>query len=124
MRFTTSLAGLLSALTVLPNVARSQTLNFIWVRSLAQEPIQVLVSAFDTGFGDTDWFTLPDNYDDLATSLWLRTGWELIAFRDQNDLNSRIGFYSDFTANETFVTFTTFNNITFTNFNPETDVVN
>ncbi|KIK64831.1 hypothetical protein GYMLUDRAFT_56791 [Collybiopsis luxurians FD-317 M1] len=132
MHFTTCLAGLLSpfsqffpqAVTILPNVVRAQTLNTIWVRSLAQEPIQALVSAFDTGFGDTDWFTLPNIFNDPdGVNPWHRVGWELIAFRDQNDPNSRVGYYYDFAASETWVTFTTFDNVTFSDFNPETDVV-
>ncbi|KIK64848.1 hypothetical protein GYMLUDRAFT_240796 [Collybiopsis luxurians FD-317 M1] len=100
--------ALLSAVAVLPSIATAQN-NLIYVRSLAQEPIQAF-------------FTLPDTFSGLNP--WHRTGWELIAFRDQDDPDSRVGFYYDFAANKTWVTLTTFDNVTFTNFDPETNFVN
>ncbi|KAJ3799644.1 hypothetical protein GGU11DRAFT_754992 [Lentinula aff. detonsa] len=119
MYFTSSFIGLLSLATAcIPSITAAN--NDVWVRSLSPEPIDAMVSGFSTGTGDTNWFPLPSNYDDPSTSLWRRTGWELIAFRDHDNQNTtRVGFYKDFAANETFVTFYSFDYVAFSDVNPE-----
>ncbi|KAJ4480977.1 hypothetical protein J3R30DRAFT_2384685 [Lentinula aciculospora] len=120
MYFAGSLIGLMSMATAFIPRTVSAANNYVWVRSLSSEPIDAMVSGFSTGGGDTDWFPLPTNYDDPSTSLWHRTGWELIAFRaHDNQDTTRVGFYQDFSANETFVTFYAFDAVEFSGVNPE-----
>jgi len=115
---------MLTALTLVPQMAASlpSTLgNQVWIRSLNPEPVQAMVSKFTSSGGSIDWFTLPSNYDDPVQSLWTRTpgGWELAAFRNQTNQNERVGFYHDFSPNATFVTFYSFDYVTFSTENPE-----
>ncbi|THU87544.1 hypothetical protein K435DRAFT_969857 [Dendrothele bispora CBS 962.96] len=116
----TSKVGLLTMTTLatLASVVNAQN-NHVWIRSLASSPIEAMVSIFSTGGGNDAWFTLPANYDDPNQSEWHRTGWELVAFRNKTATNERVGFYKDFNATDTFVTFYSFDYVTFDLTNPE-----
>jgi hypothetical protein len=108
----------MAAIATLPSFASAQN-KHVWIRSLSSEPIEAMVSKFSTGVGNDSWFPVPSNYSDRDSALWHRTSWELVAFRDANNQDTRVGFYKDFVANDTFVTFFGFDAVDFSTVNPE-----
>ncbi|TFK48508.1 hypothetical protein OE88DRAFT_1664362 [Heliocybe sulcata] len=82
--------------------------GYIYIRNQSGDTTYAFVTKL-SGDGNDNWFTVPASFDE--NSLWKRasSGWELIAFKDDDD--RRVGFYVEVKKVTTYVTFHSFDNV-------------
>ena len=60
--------------------------------------------------GNDGWYLVPNSFSSSAESTWKRGGWEVVVFRNKNNINQTAARYINL-GNPTLISFHSFDNI-------------
>ncbi|KAJ3490805.1 hypothetical protein NLI96_g1168 [Meripilus lineatus] len=75
------------------------------IRNTSDHAIKCFVSSYNGG--SDEWYDLSSSYKGDS---WKRNGWEVVAFKNENDTR-RVGFYLNTRDKTTYIVFRSFDNV-------------